>query len=154
MSHPSTPTAPIDAAVPHELTRLAYLLPEVAAMCGLPHALVRLVRDDHELVHGIGDAGWRRVARPTRDAWLPCHHVMASGQAWAVEDTTRDPRTAASRTRDGVGAYLGGPITARDGQVLGTLCAYGPEPRPLHPGAPAALMLLARECARRLEGES
>ena len=73
------------------------------------------------------------------------HHVAASGRP-AMAANAGDP--------DGeIGAYLGVPLVASDGEVLGAVCVFDPRPRSWRPAHVAALADLAAVAARLVEGE-
>lgn len=60
-----------------------------------------------------------------------CHFGLVSGGPVVIDDTRADPVHRAVPTVQslGVAAYLGIPIKAADGEVIGSLCAIDYEPR-------------------------
>ena len=92
-----------------------------------------------------------------------CQHVVATGAPVAVADTRTDPHLKDDPVlRDhGIAAYLGVPLRAPTGEVLGALCVVGHEPRTWSADDEAALAELAavatdevelRAAVGRLEG--
>lgn len=67
-----------------------------------------------------------------------CKHAVAGGRPLALPDTAADPRAGAAAAA-GVAAYLGVPLTTREGLALGTLCVTSAAPRAWSPGDVAAL---------------
>jgi len=97
-----------------------------------PSALVSLVAGDRQCF-----AGQRGVKQPWADARQTplthsfCQHVVANAAPLVVEDARTDPvlRTNLAIRDLDVVAYAGFPITGRDGEVLGSLCAIDDRPR-------------------------
>ena len=60
-----------------------------------------------------------------------CQHVVTTGKPLVVECAREDERVRGNRAVDdlGVEAYLGVPILSEDGNVLGSFCVIGDEPR-------------------------
>lgn len=61
-----------------------------------------------------------------------CMHVLARGHALALPEVTGIARYAVNPvvTEPGVRAYLGAPLTDRDGTILGTICVLDTAPHP------------------------
>jgi DNA-binding CsgD family transcriptional regulator len=60
-----------------------------------------------------------------------CQHVVASEKYLAIEDARTEPLVAdnPSVSELGVIAYLGVPVSAPNGRILGSFCAIAPKPR-------------------------
>jgi PAS domain S-box-containing protein len=121
--HPFAPDAIFD--------RLAKL---TAQALGSPAALVsRLDSAQHELLFtgsfGLPEilSGQRAVLSDTL-----CQHVLTTGGPVQVEDVPAHSQFggAALVAELGIGAYLGVPLTAPDGELVGVICAIDREPRP------------------------
>ena len=116
--------------VPEEVfdraTRLA------TRLLGVPVALFSIVTDDRQVFKShCGLTGPAADDRQTPLSHSFCQHVVDSGEPFAVEDARVHPLVATNRAVEemGVIAYLGVPVRTRDGQVVGSFCAIGPEPR-------------------------
>ena len=72
-----------------------------------------------------------RLARETPLSHSFCKHVVASEQAFVVEDARSDPRVAGNLAISELNAisYLGMPIFGPEGGVLGSLCVIDSRPR-------------------------
>src|SRR5262245_48749381 len=118
------------AAFPDEAldryTRLARRLLGGAA------ALITLVDDDRQFNLSV-DAdrpGWREMREvPLSHSF--CRHVVAARRPLRIDDARSDAATRDSPAiaELGVLAYLGVPIAAPDGEVLGALCVVDSAPR-------------------------
>lgn len=105
-------------------------------------AMVSLITDDAQSIHGAfgtlrglsDDAG---SSPGGEDVNLPrslsmCGHVIANAQTLVVPDATKDLRFANNPALKGkVRFYAGAPLRDEAGQVIGTLCLLGSEPRML-----------------------
>lgn len=121
------------------LTRLA------GRVASAPMASVALVRSGEPVVRSRSGfpASWSAHAEAALARLR--HHVGASGQP-AMAANTGDP--------DGeIGAYLGAPLVASDGGILGTVCVFDRRPRAWRPEQVAALVDLAAVAARLVEAE-
>ena len=108
------------------LTRLA------ADVVGVPMAFVTLVDDRRS--YWKSTAGFDAGPPDDRQNAVEdsfCQFVVASGDEQTIPDTLADGRTrdmAAVEVLD-IAAWVGLPITAKDGEVLGTFCAMDTRPR-------------------------
>ena len=70
-------------------------------------------------------------ARQTPISHSFCQHVVASKKYLAIEDARTEPLVADNPAVSelGVIAYLGVPVSAPDGEILGSFCAIAPKPR-------------------------
>jgi PAS domain S-box-containing protein len=128
------------------LTRLA------ARLLGAPVCLVSLVderRQFFKAAHGLG--GPVGEARETPLTHSFCQHVVTSGAPLVVEDATTHPWVKDNLAiRDlGVKAYLGTPIHAPGGQVLGSFCVIDTRAREW----PAREVELMRDLAALVDTE-
>ncbi len=115
-------------AVP-ALDRLAAL---ARTVLGSAAATVTLVTDrDQRMPGGVGlEGGWA----PDRHSSLEysfCQYVVAEDAPFLVEDGAHDRRVAdhALVREWGVASYAGQPLRTPEGQVLGSMCVVGFEPR-------------------------
>ncbi len=71
-------------------------------------------------------------ARQTPLSHSFCQHVVTSEKYLAIEDARTEPLVADNRAVSelGVIAYLGVPVSAPNGEILGSFCAIAPKPRP------------------------
>ncbi|MEM9166461.1 MAG: PAS domain-containing protein [Planctomycetota bacterium] len=83
-----------------------------------------------------------------------CAHAILDTEPTLIEDASADPRTADNPLvtgEPGIRFYVGVPLRLSCGEVVGTLCVIGFEPRSADPAAVERLQGLARICARTLE---
>jgi diguanylate cyclase (GGDEF)-like protein len=104
----------------------------VTHITGAPLALVNVVDDEKQ----TSITGVSALARFKTDSVVPltssiCQHVVTGGAPLVVNDSREDPRLSSSLgvTEAGVIAYLGVPLYAPSGHILGALCAIDEEPR-------------------------
>jgi signal transduction histidine kinase/CheY-like chemotaxis protein len=108
------------------LTRLAKRLLNV------PTALISLVSGERQYFKScIGLSGWPAERRGTPIQYSFCQHVVHAGAPLAIADARTEPlvRDNPATSELDVVAYLGIPLHARCGQVLGTICAIDTEVR-------------------------
>ena len=101
-------------------------------LLGTPVGLVSLVDKDRQFFKAqTGLPEWAATARETPLSHSFCQHVVIEGGTLAICDAREDARVRENLAiRDlGVIAYLGVPIHAPDGQVLGSFCAIQSTPR-------------------------
>ncbi len=113
-----------------------------------PIARVTFIAPDHQVVRGaVGDdlpAGHR--SSPPAPSF--CRHVVVTGAPLTVDDVYRLPPPLARYAPPGVRAYLGVPIRADDGLVLGALCVADRVSRRWTPDDCEALLDVAALLAR------
>jgi diguanylate cyclase (GGDEF)-like protein len=100
----------------------------VAEVLHVPVALFTLVTDDRQVFKssvGVGDT------RETPLSHSFCRHVVDSGAPLEVVDARLHPKVRDNPAIEdfGIVAYLGMPLTTKDGERLGALCAIDHEPR-------------------------
>jgi serine phosphatase RsbU (regulator of sigma subunit)/PAS domain-containing protein len=101
-----------------------------ARLLGSTSAQVSLVTDAEHVAAGVGlPPGALESPSPRRDSL--CTVTVASGRPLVVVDTASDSRlrSMAPVASGEVGSYLGVPLRANNGEVVGALCAYGPDSR-------------------------
>jgi PAS domain S-box-containing protein len=106
------------------LTRLA------AELLGAPRCQVSLLAEEQVVASVFGlDLPLAQRTGPAADSL--CTVTVRLGAPFAVSDALLDPRVSdlAPVTSGAVRAYLGVPLVAGSGLVLGALCVFGPEPR-------------------------
>lgn len=126
-------TAAGDAHAAAAFERLARV---TATMLGAPTTMLTMLDADAPALlrvrgaHGLpATAGCARVLR-TDDA--PCRDVIGQLRSVAISDVRTHPTLSALPLvqRIGIVAYLGVPLVARNGRLLGVLCAFDVVPRP------------------------
>ena len=104
----------------------------VTKVTGAPLALVNVVGDaDQTSVTGVSALPSFRTDRVVPLTNSFCQHVVTGGAPLIVTDSRADPRLAGNLavTEDSVIAYLGVPLYAPSGHILGALCAIDEQPR-------------------------
>jgi PAS domain S-box-containing protein len=131
------------------LDRLAAL---AAHLLGAPAAQVSLLTDVQLVAGGAGlPAGTVGSESPLEDSL--CTVTAAGSSPLVVADAAGDERVRdlpPVRSQQ-VGAYVGVPLIAHSGAVLGALCVFGPDPRPWSTGDVASLRQLAESAVTELE---
>jgi PAS domain S-box-containing protein len=131
------------------LDRLAQL---AAMLLRTESAQVSLISD---VEHVAGGAGLQAGAVGSTGRLIDslCARTVSLGDPLVVEDAALDPRVTESRAvEEGrVGHYLGVPLTADDGHVVGALCVFGPGPRVWSETDTALLVQLAGPVVAELE---
>ncbi|MGX5655382.1 SpoIIE family protein phosphatase [Geodermatophilus nigrescens] len=123
-----------------------------ARLLAAGHAKVTLFTDQDTVVggHGLppGVVGGRALLTGALSA-----RVVAEGRPLVVSDARRDPSLAdlPAVTSGQVVAYLGTPLVAASGLVVGVLAVYDPVPRPWHPDDGELLEHLAASVVAELE---
>ena len=122
------------------------------AVCDTPVALVSFVSFDRQWFKA-------RAGFPESETTLDrsvCAHVVAERTALVFPDLRDDPRTRDNPLVTGpphIRFYAGAPLSAPDGQALGSLCVIDTAPRPqgLTPLQSDALRVLASQVMTQLE---
>jgi signal transduction histidine kinase len=129
-------------------------LTEAAARAlGVPTAVMTLVDDRRQFFKSA--VGLQREVAEQRGTPLShsfCQHVVHTGSALRVEDAREHPlvrENLAVRDLDVI-AYLGMPLVAPGGEVIGSLCAIDAEPHAWSEGDAQRLGELAREVMTEL----
>jgi PAS domain S-box-containing protein len=122
-------TALLDTLPEPEFDRPSRL---AARVLRAPVALVSLVDEDRQFFKsciGLPEPWASRRETPLSHSF--CQHVVATGRPLVVEDARRDPLVRDNLAVDdlGVAAYLGVPLRAPDGQVIGSFCVIDGRPR-------------------------
>lgn len=148
----ASPTAPGvgEPLLDHSFDRYARLVQHALAV---PVALVSLVETERQWFPGaVGLPEPWATCRETPLSHSFCQHVVAARQPLVISDAREDPRVADNLAiRDlGVIAYAGHPITDHTGEVVGSLCAIGHEPREWQPHELDVLRDLADACSTEL----
>lgn len=126
------------------VTRLA------ARLFGVPIALVSLVDADRQWF--ASRVGLDAEETPRCDAF--CAHAILRPDVFVVDDAQADPRFSDNPLVLGppnIRFYAGAPISAPDGQLLGTVCVIDSEPRSLDDLEMATLRDLADLVERELQ---
>ncbi len=108
------------------LTRLA------SHFLGVPSSVVNLLDDQRQFFKSAtGLSGPLAVQRGSPLSHAFCKHVVASGAAMVVNDAPHHPVVGDNPAVQeyGVKAYVGIPVRAPDGHVIGTFCVFDSKPR-------------------------
>lgn len=124
-----------------------------ARLLDVPLAAVTLLSDEHQVFVSAAGPIADEVPRVRAAEHALCRHVVDAGAPIAVSDTRRSAitRDDTPALEEGVRAYAGVPVRAREGEVLGTLCAFHTEPRPFTPDELAVLTELAAAASAAIE---
>ena len=131
------------------LDRLAQL---AARLLAAPSSQVSLLSDVQTVAAGAGlPAGTVGTDSPLADSL--CTVTATGAGPLVVSDASADERVAALPpvVSGAVGAYLGVPLVADDGHVVGALCVYDAAPRTWSPGDVTLLQQLAASAVAELE---
>ncbi|WP_432509382.1 SpoIIE family protein phosphatase [Kineococcus auxinigenes] len=113
---------------PPGLQRVAAL---AARSLGVPSGRVSVLSDVQHLAGAAGPQPPAGEDGPEPlEQWL-CTQTAAAGAPLAIADARADERVAhlPSVTSGVVGSYLGVPLSAGDGRVVGAVCVFQPSPR-------------------------
>ena len=129
------------------------LLTGAAQDVGTPVSLANVVLSGVQVIAGEhGLAGWMAQARATPAEWSLCATVVRRGEAYVVPDMAADEATAQNPLHlvDGFRSYAGVPLTAPDGQVIGSVCVLDTEVRRYSEADLDVLRAVAAETTRRM----
>jgi serine phosphatase RsbU (regulator of sigma subunit)/PAS domain-containing protein len=131
------------------LDRLAEL---AARLLGAASAHVSVVSDVQDVMGGAGEASGASGSGAAMTDAL-CTVTVSEGRPLVVTDAAVDDRVAALLpvTSGVVGAYLGVPLVAADGHVVGALCVFDRAPRSWSPDDVTLLEQLATPVVAELE---
>ena len=121
-----------------------------AAICGTPISLISLVDRDRQ---------WFKSSRGLSVEETPrsvsfCSHAIESADLFVVENAAEDVRFRNNPLvtgEMGIRFYAGFPVSAMDGNALGTLCVIDREPRTLTREQSKALQVLSKQVEARIE---
>ncbi|GAA3389570.1 ATP-binding protein [Cryptosporangium minutisporangium] len=122
---PSVAPTPVASSDPLDAVARA-----AAEAVHVPIGLVTLV--DGEWIRFVGAHGLFPPLSASRRILVSesfCQDVVASGAPVVVRDASDDPRSRPAGTGVRVGAYVGVPLRAPDGAVVGVVCAVDARPR-------------------------
>jgi diguanylate cyclase (GGDEF)-like protein/PAS domain S-box-containing protein len=117
-----------------------------STLLGTPTALVSFIDGQRQFIKAaVGvDEPWKSAREATLSDSI-CRLVAATGDVVAVENASQDPRVAdLPSVQGGIRAYLGVPLTLRNGHTIGALCTVDVQPRKWEPRDVAVLRELAR----------
>jgi GAF domain-containing protein len=112
--------------------KLHALAREAAESLDLPIGLVSIVLDEAQFFIGShGVQGWADEASGTPVEWSFCRNVVRNDDEFVVSDAVEDDvmRESPLVRYEGVRCYAGIPLTTSRGQVVGSFCVQGNEPR-------------------------
>ncbi len=113
-----------------------------STMLGCPISLVSVVEGDRQWF--LGRTGTELAETPIEDSF--CAMCVQSAAPLLIADARTDPRLCGNSLVIGppfIRSYLGVPIRAEDGVLLGALCAISPEPSAFREEQIAPLAMLA-----------
>ena len=142
----------VDAPPRRELMALVEL---AARAAGVEHARVNLFTEHVQHSVAIAGEGPGAQHREMSREEAPCHVALDSGEPVMVEDARDDPRLAdLPAIQDGVVRFYGSmPLRTPSGVVIGALCVYQDETRPVTEEAAESLAVLADRVVDVLELE-
>ena len=122
-------TGLMDSAPEERFDRLTRLASRVL---DAPVALVSLVDEHRQFFKS--SFGLEHIVEGIRETTLDysiCQRVVLSGEEFLTTDARIDPRISESQAVTGLGvvSYAGVPLTAGDGQVIGSFCILDTRPR-------------------------
>ena len=123
-----------------------------ARLLGAPSSQVSLLTEEQVVVAGFGlEPGVVGATSPLAESL--CTVTAAAGRPLVLPDAVTDERVRdlPPVTSGRVAAYLGTPLTARDGDIIGALCVFGPEPRAWTETDVSTLRRLAEAVVTELE---
>ncbi|MGW2823895.1 GAF domain-containing protein [Streptomyces sp. NPDC001443] len=133
----------------------------LAHLTGAPYAMVNFIDEDRQYFAGLHLPGVPPPAPPGRPEvgrWLPrdhgyCPHVVVRRKALVLEDVRDYPRFAGNPIvyDYGIHSYLGAPLVASGGMVLGTVCVADAAPRPWGRTGLETIKSTAAELTARIE---
>ena len=131
------------------LDRLAQL---AARLMGTEGSQVSLLVEDQLVAAGTGSAAVG-TSGPLEESLCTVTAALPAGECLVVTDARNDPRVDGLPPvrAGGVGSYLGTALTDGNGQPVGALCVFDPEPRPWAPSEIATLQQLAASVMTELE---
>ena len=140
------------AADADDITGLGRLTRLAATLVGAPLAQVSLLTGEQVVLGAYGRPGTDDDHGAPLDDSL-CSTTARSGSPLVVGDAAHDPRVATLPpvTSGGVGAYLGVPLRAAGGAVIGAMCVYDVQARPWSPEQVGVLGELAESVVAQLE---
>ena len=142
-------TGLLDSEVEEQFDRLTRL---ASTLLGAPATFFSLVDEDRDYYKscvGFAEplASEREMSGPTF-----CHYSLVAEGALVIPDTRADPvyRNVPTVESLGVAAYLGVPVHAPNGDVLGSFCAIDVRPRDWTPLEIATMKELATSAEREV----
>ncbi len=130
------------------------LVVRAAEIAGVPMATLNLL--DHDRQCSVVTSGCAAAVTPRCEAM--CNVTLELGTFVHVPDAAADPRFTTSPWVDGrlgnVRFYASAPLVTRQGQVIGTLCAFDIEPHELSAAQVAELSRLAAQAIAIFERRS
>ncbi|MFG1924257.1 GAF domain-containing protein [Cryptosporangium sp. NPDC048952] len=145
--------AKYDLTNPDLVEELDAIAANTAEQLRQPIALTNLLLDTAAVVRGsYGLEGYGDAANVPIE-WSFCVKAVRSGNPQVVPDMCRDPDEHDNPlvVHQGVRSYAGVPLSTPDGQVIGTHCVIGREPREFTDVELATLSTAAAEVLTTLE---
>lgn len=133
---------------------LQEFLTEATESLDLPTALVSIVLDEAQYFAAhVGLDGWVAESRGTPVEWSFCTNVVIERRPFVVEDATQHPKTRDNPMveHEDVRSYAGVPLETSKGEIVGSFCVIGTEPRKFDDNELAYLHALAAKAMHRIE---
>lgn len=142
-----------DLTDPHLVEELDAIAANTAEQLGRPIAMTNLMLDTAAVVRGSYGLAEYGDAVNVPIEWSFCVRAVRSGTPQVVTDMTSDPEEFDNPlvVHQGVRSYAGVPLSTPDGQIIGTHCVIGLEPRDFTDGELAALSTAAARVLTTLE---
>ncbi|WP_211247708.1 GAF domain-containing protein [Cryptosporangium arvum] len=142
-----------DLTDPDLVAELDAIAASTAERLRQPIAMTNLMLDSAAVVRGSYGLDGYGDAVNVPIEWSFCVRAVRSGRPQVVPDMSRDPEEHDNPlvVHQGVRSYAGVPLSTPDGQVIGTHCVIGLEPREFTDAELAALSTAAADVLSTLE---
>ena len=132
------------------------LLAQLQRILRFPLLFVSVVRDDrvgYRVQRGLPPE--QQASREIRREISFCTHCVSMGAPLVVPNAPAEPFFRGSKmvVRHGIGAYVGVPLRASSGILIGTLCALDYAPHAIAPQDVGTLELFARRVLAAIEAD-
>jgi signal transduction histidine kinase len=142
-------TGLLDSEVEAEFDRLTRL---AARLLGVPATFFSLVDEDRDFYKSCFGFAEPLASERQLTGVTFCHYSLVAEGALVIPDTRADPvyRTVPTVESLGVAAYLGVPVHAPTGEVLGSFCAINFQPHDWSPLEVETMKELAKSAEREV----
>lgn len=142
-------TGLLDSEVEEEFDRLTRL---ASTLLGAPATFFSLVDEDRDFYKSCFGLAEPLASDREMKGVTFCHYSLVSDGALVIPDTRADPvyRQVPTVETLGVSAYLGVPVHAPGGEVLGSFCAIDFQPREWTPTEIETMKELAKSAEREI----
>jgi len=142
-------TGLLDSEMEEEFDRLTRL---ASTLLGVPATFFSLVDEDRDFYKSCFGFAEPLASERELTGLTFCHYSIVSDGALVIPDTRADPvyRQVPTVATLGVAAYLGVPVGAPGGEVLGSFCAIDFRPRDWTPTEVETMKELAKSAEREV----